>query len=75
MEMTAPATTHRYASNDDLPASVREEIPPAKHDAYRTAYNDAWDIYSKDHATMHGQSAETRAQFAHEAGMNAAKSA
>lgn len=35
-----------YASNDDLPPSVRNHLPPHAQDIYRAAFNNAWAQYS-----------------------------
>ncbi|MFX1674946.1 ChaB family protein [Paraburkholderia sp. A2WS-5] len=35
-----------YATNDDLPASVRNHLPPHAQDIFRAAFNRAW----ADHA-------------------------
>jgi cation transport regulator ChaB len=69
-------TTLKYSSNAELPGSIREELSEAAQSAYRQAYNDAWAIYSRDiQQDENGTAAETRAQFAHEAGLKAAKTA
>ena len=34
-----------YASNDDLPPSVRNHLPPAAQNIYRKAFNHAWQTY------------------------------
>jgi cation transport regulator len=34
-----------YASNDDLPSSVRSHLPDAAQDIYREAFNYAWASY------------------------------
>lgn len=39
-----------YATNDDLPASVREHLPPHAQDIFREAFNHA-------HAQHHGDDA------------------
>jgi cation transport regulator len=36
-----------YASNDDLPASVRNHLPPHAQDIFRSAFNHAWQSYSR----------------------------
>ena len=38
-----------YATNTDLPASVREHLPPHARDIFRAAYNHAWEQYA-DHS-------------------------
>lgn len=35
-----------YASNDDLPDSVRLHLPPHAQDIYRAAFNNAWEQYA-----------------------------
>jgi cation transport regulator len=35
-----------YASNEDLPASVRNHLPPHAQDIYRAAFNAAYDEYA-----------------------------
>jgi cation transport regulator len=37
-----------YSSNDDLPASVRDHLPPHAQDIYRAAFNAAYDEYAAD---------------------------
>lgn len=37
-----------YASNDDLPASVRHHLPPHAQDIYREAFNHAFTAHSVD---------------------------
>ena len=37
-----------YASNQDLPPSVRDHLPPHAQDIYRSAFNSAWDAYGSD---------------------------
>jgi cation transport regulator len=34
-----------YASNEDLPPSVREHLPEAAQTIYRRAFNNAWRTY------------------------------
>lgn len=34
-----------YASNDDLPASIRLHLPPHGQDIFRAAFNSAWENY------------------------------
>ncbi|MEX2648593.1 MAG: ChaB family protein [Alphaproteobacteria bacterium] len=31
-----------YRSNDDLPPSIRERLPPHAQDIFRAAFNSAW---------------------------------
>jgi cation transport regulator len=42
-----------YPSNDDLPPSVRNHLPPHAQDIYREAFNHAWQHYLGDEATPH----------------------
>jgi cation transport regulator len=35
-----------YATNDDLPRSVRSHLPLHAQDIYRSAFNHAWQTYS-----------------------------
>lgn len=37
-----------YASNDDLPPSVRDHLPPHAQDIYREAFNHAWQRHAGD---------------------------
>ena len=37
-----------YPSNDDLPAAVRDHLPPHAQDIYREAFNHAWIEYAND---------------------------
>jgi cation transport regulator len=41
-----------YATNDELPASVRDHLPPHAQDIYREAFNHAWE-HHRDEATPH----------------------
>jgi cation transport regulator len=34
-----------YATNEDLPLSVRNHLPPHAQDIYRSAFNHAWQTY------------------------------
>jgi cation transport regulator len=34
-----------YAANNDLPASVRNHLPPHAQDIFRSAFNHAWQTY------------------------------
>jgi cation transport regulator len=43
-----------YASNEDLPPSVRSHLPPHAQDIYREAFNHAFDRYgSADEGRAH----------------------
>jgi len=35
-----------YASNEDLPASVRDHLPPRAQTIYREVFNHAWQTYA-----------------------------
>jgi len=37
-----------YSSNDKLPPSVRNHLPPAAQSVYREAFNHAWKTYAHD---------------------------
>lgn len=37
-----------YASNIDLPPSVRRHLPMAAQDVYREVFNHAWKTYARD---------------------------
>jgi cation transport regulator len=36
-----------YASNDDLPDSIRRHLPPDAQDIFRKAFNSAWRTYDE----------------------------
>ncbi len=59
-----------YARNADLPAPVREHLPPAAQTIYRKAYNSAWEQY--DEARKRRGSA-TREETAHRVAWAAVK--
>jgi cation transport regulator len=40
-----------YGSNDDLPPSVRDHLPPHARDIFREAFNHAWESHAGDEAT------------------------
>ena len=40
-----------YGSNDDLPPSVRDHLPPHARDIFRVAFNHAWQSHGGDEAT------------------------
>ncbi|MGA3004802.1 MAG: ChaB family protein [Acetobacteraceae bacterium] len=42
-----------YRSNEDLPPSVYDHLPPHARDIYREAFNHAWARYGGDEATPH----------------------
>jgi cation transport regulator len=39
-----------YASNDDLPPSVHDRLPPHARDVFRLAFNNAWKAHHGDEA-------------------------
>ena len=40
-----------YATNDDLPPSVRAHLPQHAQDIYRRAFDSAWEHYGGDEET------------------------
>ncbi len=42
-----------YATNADLPASVRAHLPPRAQDIYREAFNHAWREYWVEESVAH----------------------
>jgi cation transport regulator len=36
-----------YATNEDLPESIRAHLPPHAQDIFRAAFNHAWESYGK----------------------------
>jgi cation transport regulator len=42
-----------YSSNDDLPTSVRDHLPPHAQDIFREAFNHAWQSHAGDEATAY----------------------
>jgi cation transport regulator len=36
-----------FASNDDLPLSIRSHLPPHAQDIFRAAFNNAWQRYGE----------------------------
>jgi cation transport regulator len=41
-----------YATNADLPAGVRKNLPRHAQDIYRAAFNDAYERYGADHEAV-----------------------
>ena len=41
-----------YASNEDLPPSVRNHLPDHAQDIYREAFNSAWQHYAGGEAIL-----------------------
>lgn len=48
--MDATPAPMPYSSNTELPASVREHLPPHAQDIFREAFNHAYDTYTADEA-------------------------
>ncbi len=42
-----------YGTTSELPASVRDHLPPHAQEIYRAAYNSAFDEYAHDEARAH----------------------
>jgi cation transport regulator len=42
-----------YATDDELPAGVRNALPPHARDIYREAFNHAWAEYGADESRVH----------------------
>ena len=42
-----------YASTQDLPASVKDNLPKHAQEIYRAAFNSAWDEYDHDEERAH----------------------
>ncbi len=55
-----------YASNDDLPLSIRSHLPPHAQDIFRAAFNNTWERYG---ARAH----ERREEIAHRIAWSAVK--
>ena len=53
-----------YASNQELPLSVRNHLPPLAQSVYREAFNHAWLTYARD---------RRREQIAHRVAWTAVK--
>ncbi len=47
-EDAPPERSMPYATNEDLPPSVRNHLPPSAQSAYREAFNGAWNSYGLD---------------------------
>jgi len=50
-----------YNSVDDLPASVKDNLPPHAQEIYLKAFNSAWQEYSDSRKRMGGNSQEETA--------------
>lgn len=59
-----------YASNDDLPESVRSHLPKHAQDIYRAAYNHAWDEYAE---AKDRRGHESREEVSHKVAWSAVK--
>jgi cation transport regulator len=55
-----------YASNDDLPLSIRSHLPPHAQDIFRAAFNNAWQRYGE-------RDPERREEIAHRVAWSAVK--
>lgn len=44
--MANAASAMPYASNDDLPASIRVSLPPHAQDIFRATFNNAWERHA-----------------------------
>jgi cation transport regulator len=55
-----------YASNDDLPRSIRSHLPPHAQDIFRAAFNNAWQRYGE-------RDPERREEIAHRIAWSAVK--
>lgn len=42
-----------YTSTQDLPASVKDNLPKHAQEIYRAAFNSAWDEYDHDEERAH----------------------
>ena len=42
-----------YASNEDLPQTIRAHLPPHAQDIYRAAFNHAWESYGAREEIAH----------------------
>ncbi|MDX1635535.1 MAG: ChaB family protein [Marinobacter sp.] len=59
-----------YQSDDELPESVRENLPPHGREIYRKAFNSAWEDY-KDPEDRRGD--DSREETAHRVAWAAVK--
>ncbi|ACV27589.1 ChaB family protein [Kangiella koreensis] len=59
-----------YQSNDELPESVRNNLPKHAQDIYRKAFNSAWDEY-KNPEDRRGN--DSREEVAHKVAWSAVK--
>lgn len=59
-----------YDTLDELPASVRDNVPKHAQEIYRAAYNNAWKEY-KDAGDRRGN--ESREEVAHKVAWSAVK--
>ncbi len=50
-----------YQQLEDLPESVRDNLPEHAQEIYRAAYNSAWDQYDKPEERRQGHSREETA--------------
>lgn len=59
-----------YHSSDDLPSSVKDNLPKHAQDIYREAFNSAWDQYKDPSERKKGGDRE---ETAHRVAWNAVK--
>jgi cation transport regulator len=50
-----------YSSNNDLPESVKDNLPDHGQEIYRKAYNSAWDQYDEPEERRENRSREETA--------------
>ncbi len=50
-----------YQSREEIPATVRDVLPPDAQDLYLARYNEAWEMYEEDRHRL------PRDSFAHQA--------
>jgi cation transport regulator len=50
-----------YSTNDDLPESVKDNLPEHGQEIYRKAYNSAWDQYDEPEERRENRSREETA--------------
>lgn len=47
-----------YQNNDDLPDSVKDNLPPHAQDIYKEAFNSAWEQYKDPEERREGRDRE-----------------
>ena len=60
----------KYKSNDDLPDSVKDNVPEHAQEIYRKAFNSAWEEYDEPEERRGGA---TREETAHKVAWSAVK--